>query len=76
MNRIKNEKDILKRATHTVAEEFGIDQGKLKLSFRQRNGIFLTYQFTSNEKPYLRKEKDSYCVTMNVSGMPIDLYKN
>lgn len=76
-NLVKSEKDILKKATNAVAQEFGIEQGVLKLSFKQRNGIFLTYQFTAKEKKaYMESDKTSYSVTMNVSGMPIDLYRN
>lgn len=73
---VKKEKDILKKATSVIAEEFGIDQKALKLSYKQKNGIFFTFQFTPKEKAMLNANKTKYCVTINVSGIPIDLYKN
>ncbi|MBV6639862.1 MAG: hypothetical protein KI791_04055 [Cyclobacteriaceae bacterium] len=73
---VKNETDILKKATDLVSEEFGIEKNALKLSYKQKNGIFYTFQFTSKEKAYMEYHRPSYHVTMNVAGIPMDIYKN
>ncbi len=72
----KSESDILDSATDLVAKEFGIEKDALKLSYKEKNGIFFTFQFTSKEKAIMKSHKPSYYVTMNVSGIPMDIYKN
>lgn len=72
----KSDSDILKTATDLVAEQFGIDRHKLKLSYKEKNGIFLTFQFTSKEKEFMESHRNYYHVTMNVAGTAMDIYKN
>lgn len=73
---VKNETDILKKAVDLVVEEFGVEKNALKLSYKQRNGIFYTFKFTSKEKAFLESQKPSYHITINVAGTPMDICRN
>lgn len=74
--KVKTEKDILDKATTLIVEKFGVDQRALKLSSKQKNGIFYTFEFLSTEKSHLAFEDISYCITINVAGKLFDLYRN
>ncbi|XOV94823.1 MAG: hypothetical protein ACFHWX_08975 [Bacteroidota bacterium] len=73
---VKNEIAIIKKAVDLVVEEFGVEKNELKLSYKQKNGIFYTFKFTSKEKAFIASQKPSYHVTINVAGNPMEIYRN